>query len=168
MPSQNKFLGDKEEGDAILAALTDSSAMEGLLECGGAGGKHGPCPHPGTAEHDGIATGIITHRDFLAKVKKLPKAAVQKVAGFVTNLYAKAEQKYGPKWAKAIVATAIITLPTPVTTPAVLAMTGLAHVWTKYSKAKTEGVEAELELTADQIEALARKWHDLIAEAMKA
>jgi hypothetical protein len=134
------------------------AGLESLLECGGAGGKHGPCPHPGTAEHNAIATGIVTNREFLAKVKQLPKLAVQKVAGFVGNIYAKAEAKYGPRWAKAIVATAIITLPTPVTTPAVLAMTGLAHVWTKFSRAsQTEAISEELELTPEQVKTLAEK-----------
>jgi GNAT superfamily N-acetyltransferase len=45
-------------------------------------------------------------------------------------MYAKLEAKYGSKWAKAIVATAVLTLPTPVTTLSVLAMTGLAHLCT--------------------------------------
>lgn len=134
------------------------AGLEALLECGGAGGKPGPCPDPGTDEHNAIASKIVTDQGFLEKLKKLPKAAVSKVGGFVSNLYAKAEQKYGPRWAKAIVATAIITLPTPITTPAVLAMTGLAHIWTKLHKtSQTEAVSEELELTAEQVQDLAKQ-----------
>jgi hypothetical protein len=124
------------------------------LECGGEGGTPGPCPHPGSAEQATVADGIVNDAGFLAKVKALPKAAVKKAVGIATGIYQKAEQKYGPKWAKAILATAIVTAPTPFTTPAVLAMTGIAHLWTKY-KAAPEAVYEGADMTPDEIEAAA-------------
>lgn len=92
---------------------------------------------------------------WLKKAAKFPKAAVNYVAGKMKALYAKMEAKYGSRWAKTIVATAIITFPTPVMTPSVLAMTGLAHLFTKL-RAKTAATFAEGQAMAwDQIDKLA-------------
>lgn len=78
------------------------------------------------------AEAIVNSKGILAKIASVPKAIATKSIGLCKSLYAKAEKKYGPRWAKAIVATAIITMPTPVTMGAVGAMTGLAHLWTTF------------------------------------
>ena len=106
----------------------------------------------GADPHDEAAHTIITP-SFLAKMKKLPGAVANKAKAVVQGIYDRAEKKYGPKWAKAIMATAIITMPTPFTMGAVAAMTGLAHVYTKYAKAKSGAVKegAEPEMSHEEI-----------------
>lgn len=71
-----------------------------------------------------------------AEAAKLPKAAMDKAVNFATSMYKNMEAKYGSKWAKAIVTTALISLPTPVTTGAILSMVGLARLTTKLRTGK--------------------------------
>lgn len=47
------------------------------------------------------------------------------------------EAKYGSKWAKAIVAVGIVTLPLPGSTAGVIAMCGLAHLSNKLFAARS-------------------------------
>jgi hypothetical protein len=57
-------------------------------------------------------------------LRKLTQYGQDKAKAF----YGRMEKTYGPTWAKAIVATAIVMMPTPVTGGAVAAMCGLATV----------------------------------------
>lgn len=115
------------------------------------------------------AAEVLKDKGLLRRISSLPKAIGVKAKNFAQNLYAKAEAKYGPRWAKAIVGTAIITLPTPFTMGSVAAMTGLAHVWTKYVSKTQKPAAAmesqEQELTPDQIEALAQEMIDALLAA---
>jgi len=91
-----------------------------------------------------------------SKITSLPGKVASMTKAFVSNLYSKAEEKYGPRWAKAIVATAIITLPTPVTLGAVAAMTGLAAAYTHFKPRPTATTHAEFpDMTEEQVKAAA-------------
>lgn len=118
-----------------------------------------------TDDHpDHAAAGeIATSKTLWQRIRGLPKAIVRKSVDFSRNLYRKAEAKYGPRWAKAILATAIVTMPTPFTMGSVAAMTGLAHLWTKYvsrGQAGTASVKEsrETEPSPEAIEAMAKEW----------
>lgn len=120
----------------------------------------------GNAHGDAEAT--IKQPSLVAKMKALPAATANKAKEFVTGLYSKAEKKYGPKWAKAIVATAIITLPTPVTMLSVAAMTGLAHVYTKYAgKSDTVAYAVDEEMADDDVNKAAEEFLHTILEGLQ-
>ena len=79
------------------------------------------------------------------------------------------EEKYGSRWAKAIVATAIITLPTPVTMLSVAVMTGLAHIHTKYT-GKRSGLATLAvgdDLSEEQVKRLARRLIDRLNNSLR-
>lgn len=95
------------------------------------------------------------------KIKALPATTINRARSLASNLYVKTEAKYGPRWAKAIVATAIVTMPTPFTLASVAAMTGLAHLWTMSGR-KAESFGRE-EMSDQEITAAAQ---ELIAELM--
>lgn len=116
-------------------------------KCGGEGGTPGPCPEGGSGDkppsekpHKLDASkmpsspaaaheqGQEKARGLLARMKSLPGRVVAYATGKAKKAYAKLEAKYGSKWAKAIVAVGIVTLPTPFTTGAVLATCGLAKL----------------------------------------
>lgn len=140
-------------------------------ECGGPGGKPGPCPTagPDTPAGDSLtanadpstkADAIVSDKSLWQKIKRLPANVARKAIDAGKGLYAKAEAKYGPRWAKAIVATAIVTMPTPFTMGSVAAMTGLAHLWTRYISGgpKRLGEGAEGTMTQEEIEAAAAEF----------
>lgn len=160
-----------DEWEAALRQHVGGQQEGDLPECGGEGGKPGPCPEPGSDESHAQADRIATDPGLWAKIKQLPAKVVSKAAGLAKGLYNKTEEKYGPRWAKAIVGTAIITLPTPFATVSVLAMTGLAHVWTKYvsgGPARTAlAGEAEIELSAQEIKELADQFLAELAAGTK-
>ena len=145
-----------------------------LPECGGEGGKPGPCADGGAdkpASSDVHAQAGEKAKGLLAKAASLPKAGYDKAVGAAKNLYAKMEAKVGPRWAKAIVATAIVTAPTPVMTGSILAMTGLAFAYTRLvsgghiqASADVPDEPAEQELTDEQVKQLAA---ELLAELEK-
>lgn len=114
--------------------------------CGGPGsGVPGPCPEGGAAS------------SWMEKAKALPAKAVQFAKDKAQGLYDKMEAKYGSKWAKAILTTAIVTLPIPGSTLGVLAMTGLAAVASKYGY-RNRIPESILKGAVDQL------WADMQAE----
>jgi capsid protein len=126
------------------------------------GGGSGPDVHA-DAEH------ALAKPSLVAKMKALPGKVASKAKQAVANIYNKAEKKYGPRWAKAIVATAIITAPTPVTLLSVAAMTGLAHVWTKYHGTQNPGKvkeSAEHAMSDEEILAAAKEFLKTILAAM--
>lgn len=149
-------------------ASNHEHAADGKFTSGAGGGGSGDKPSGGKPDkpkpdrpktEQGIhETATTTAHGFLrkmaGKIAALPKATVQKSVSVCKSLYAKAEKKYGPRWAKAIVGTAIVTMPTPFTMGSVALMTGLAHVWTKYVTGRP-GEKSGDELDMDEIERLA-------------
>lgn len=149
---------EKSGSQTDTAPRFQSGFSKSLRKCGGEGGTLGPCPSgrsedkPGDkppAGHDLDrgklpATAGEAHQQaaqtsdgILKRAADMPKKAVAYGVNKAKTLYATMEQKYGPKWAKAIVATAVVTAPTPVMTASIMAVVGLAALHKRLSPAKS-------------------------------
>jgi hypothetical protein len=156
------------------------------VKCGGEGsGKPGPCPESGSdkpATDDGgkkphaldrdklPATVIAAHSQaaekaegILKKAANLPRKVVAYGVGKAKALYAKMEAKYGPRWAKAIVAVGVITFPTPFTTGAVMATIGMAMLSKKLLGSGAKGKEG---IDLEKVFAIAEDFTRRLVEAL--
>jgi hypothetical protein len=162
-----------ENGKWVQESKDDSGhehAADGKFGTGG--GKAEPEDKGGDlpkTEANALAAAPEKAKGILARFASLPKRVAHYAAGKASALYRKMEAKYGPRWAKAIVAVGIITLPTPVTTGAVAATVGLAMLSQKiFGKAKPALVgatESEENIDMERAHELAKElWEELAGE----
>lgn len=162
-----------ERGDAETCNVSDglSSEEDEVQESKDAQG-HGSDKkderHTSESDLHADAAHALQKPSLVAKMKSLPAKVASAAKKSATNLYQKTEKKYGPRWAKAILATCIITLPTPFTTVAVGAMTGLAYLHSKYAAKQPGAVHesAETAMSDDEVLAAADEFLKELLAAM--
>jgi hypothetical protein len=148
------YLFDSTVNGALMSAMIVTDQLAGVpveQRClrfnqhHGADGKF--------ASADGAGASKLSR--FAKVLKSIPARVAQTVKSKASAFYAKMEQRYGPKHAKAILAVALVTLPTPFTTPSVLAAAALASLSVKFfgKRSNTPGGD----MTKEQIEAAARE-----------